>query len=189
MERGAGPSTRKAKSLEPVTPQDVLNSLMNDGTFDSLRHKIINQLKHNVSPPPSPLSQTLIRSAVSILSRTHARTQSSVPVPSVFHGLRSCQFVPFHPSSILVSSRRSCALSLASLYLFRPLSFLSGRFHPRNGTHQAFFSCDESVIERRIYNPRKIFSLSSSYHFPVGKLALLLIRPLGKVFRWNKIDS
>lgn len=31
----------------PVTPQDVLSSLMNDGTFDALRSKIINQLKTN----------------------------------------------------------------------------------------------------------------------------------------------
>eukprot|EP00250_Pteridium_aquilinum_P013415 c21328_g1_i1 orf=810-1367(-) len=32
---------------QAVTPQQVLESLMNDGTFDDLRHKIINQLKHN----------------------------------------------------------------------------------------------------------------------------------------------
>lgn len=31
----------------PVTPQDVLSSLMNDGTFDAFRSKIINQLKTN----------------------------------------------------------------------------------------------------------------------------------------------
>ncbi|KAH9316532.1 hypothetical protein KI387_025159, partial [Taxus chinensis] len=31
----------------PVTPKDVLTSLMNDGTFDAFRAKIINQLKSN----------------------------------------------------------------------------------------------------------------------------------------------
>nr|DAD33132.1 TPA_asm: hypothetical protein HUJ06_011983 [Nelumbo nucifera] len=30
-----------------VTPEDVLESLMNDGTIDALRLKIINQLKAN----------------------------------------------------------------------------------------------------------------------------------------------
>jgi hypothetical protein len=31
-----------------ITPEDVLESLMNDGTIDALRLKIINQLKANV---------------------------------------------------------------------------------------------------------------------------------------------
>ena len=38
--------------MEPssiITPEDVLESLMNDGTIDALRLKIINQLKANVS--------------------------------------------------------------------------------------------------------------------------------------------
>ncbi|KAI5071485.1 hypothetical protein GOP47_0013736 [Adiantum capillus-veneris] len=34
-------------ATQAVTPQQVLESLMMDGTFDDLRHKIINQLKHN----------------------------------------------------------------------------------------------------------------------------------------------
>ena len=36
-------------SSSVITPEDVLESLMNDGTIDSLRLKIINQLKANVS--------------------------------------------------------------------------------------------------------------------------------------------
>lgn len=32
-----------------ITPEDVLESLMNDGTIDAIRLKIINQLKGNVS--------------------------------------------------------------------------------------------------------------------------------------------
>lgn len=32
-----------------ITPEDVLESLMNDGTIDAIRLKIINQLKANVS--------------------------------------------------------------------------------------------------------------------------------------------
>lgn len=32
-----------------VKPEDVLESLMNDGTIDAIRLKIINQLKANVS--------------------------------------------------------------------------------------------------------------------------------------------
>lgn len=35
-------------SSSVITPEDVLESLMNDGTIDSLRLKIINQLKANV---------------------------------------------------------------------------------------------------------------------------------------------
>ncbi|XP_074282331.1 uncharacterized protein LOC141606880 [Silene latifolia] len=37
------------KTMEPViiSPEDVLESLMNDGTIDALRLKIINQLKAN----------------------------------------------------------------------------------------------------------------------------------------------
>ncbi|KAI4342911.1 hypothetical protein MLD38_027474 [Melastoma candidum] len=34
-------------SFAVITPEDVLESLMNDGTIDSLRLKIINQLKAN----------------------------------------------------------------------------------------------------------------------------------------------
>ncbi|KAH7331664.1 hypothetical protein KP509_20G045900 [Ceratopteris richardii] len=34
-------------ATQVVTPQQVLESLMMDGTFDDLRLKIINQLKHN----------------------------------------------------------------------------------------------------------------------------------------------
>ena len=34
-----------------ITPEDVLESLMNDGTIDAIRLKIINQLKANVSIP------------------------------------------------------------------------------------------------------------------------------------------
>ncbi|KAJ0013469.1 hypothetical protein Pint_19612 [Pistacia integerrima] len=36
-----------ASSSSVISPEDVLESLMNDGTFDSLRLKIINQLKAN----------------------------------------------------------------------------------------------------------------------------------------------
>ena len=32
-----------------ITPEDVLESLMNDGTIDAIRLKIITQLKANVS--------------------------------------------------------------------------------------------------------------------------------------------
>lgn len=32
-----------------ISPEDVLESLMNDGTIDAIRLKIINQLKANVS--------------------------------------------------------------------------------------------------------------------------------------------
>ncbi|KAH9611293.1 hypothetical protein KSS87_023655 [Heliosperma pusillum] len=40
---------RLKKTMEPViiSPEDVLESLMNDGTIDALRLKIINQLKAN----------------------------------------------------------------------------------------------------------------------------------------------
>ncbi|MFQ6635280.1 hypothetical protein Gotur_010862 [Gossypium turneri] len=34
-------------SSSVITPEDVLESLMNDGTIDALRLKIINQLKAN----------------------------------------------------------------------------------------------------------------------------------------------
>lgn len=39
---------RRMGSSSVITPEDVLESLMNDGTIDSLRLKIINQLKANV---------------------------------------------------------------------------------------------------------------------------------------------
>ncbi|MQL86252.1 hypothetical protein Taro_018786 [Colocasia esculenta] len=35
-----------------VTPEGVLESLMNDGTIDAIRLKIINQLKANVAAAP-----------------------------------------------------------------------------------------------------------------------------------------
>lgn len=35
-------------SSSVISPEDVLESLMNDGTIDALRLKIINQLKANV---------------------------------------------------------------------------------------------------------------------------------------------
>lgn len=49
MDPGRGPptSSSSASSSAPVTPQQVLTSLMNDGTFDDLRHKVIHQLKQN----------------------------------------------------------------------------------------------------------------------------------------------
>lgn len=37
-----------SSSSSIITPEDVLESLMNDGTIDALRLKIINQLKANV---------------------------------------------------------------------------------------------------------------------------------------------
>lgn len=36
-----------------VAPEDVLESLMNDGTVDAIRMKVISQLKANVSSLPS----------------------------------------------------------------------------------------------------------------------------------------
>jgi hypothetical protein len=41
-------------SSSMITPEDVLESLMNDGTIDTLRLKIINQLKANVNICPFP---------------------------------------------------------------------------------------------------------------------------------------
>ena len=41
-------------SSSVITPEDVLESLMNDGTIDALRLKIINQLKANVFSPSKP---------------------------------------------------------------------------------------------------------------------------------------
>eukprot|EP00249_Psilotum_nudum_P006555 c19880_g1_i1 orf=173-712(+) len=46
MESGRNPPPPSA-SAASVSPQQVLSSLMNDGTFDSLRAKIISQLKQN----------------------------------------------------------------------------------------------------------------------------------------------
>ncbi|GAV77799.1 hypothetical protein CFOL_v3_21269 [Cephalotus follicularis] len=40
-------SSPSSSSSSVITPEDVLESLMNDGTIDSLRLKIINQLKAN----------------------------------------------------------------------------------------------------------------------------------------------
>lgn len=48
-------------SSSVITPEDVLESLMNDGTIDALRLKIINQLKANViSNEPLFFSQTKV---------------------------------------------------------------------------------------------------------------------------------
>ena len=41
-------------SSSVITPEDVLESLMNDGTIDALRLEIINQLKANVFSPTKP---------------------------------------------------------------------------------------------------------------------------------------
>ena len=41
-------------SSSVITPEDVLESLMNDGTIDALRLEIINQLKANVFSPAKP---------------------------------------------------------------------------------------------------------------------------------------
>lgn len=35
-------------SSSVISPEDVLETLMNDGTMDALRSKIINQLKANI---------------------------------------------------------------------------------------------------------------------------------------------
>lgn len=43
-----------------ITPEDVLESLMNDGTVDALRLKIINQLKANVCSFFPPFSISLL---------------------------------------------------------------------------------------------------------------------------------
>ncbi|GKV16824.1 hypothetical protein SLEP1_g27404 [Rubroshorea leprosula] len=42
-----GSECKMASSSSVITPEDVLESLMNDGTIDALRSKIINQLKAN----------------------------------------------------------------------------------------------------------------------------------------------
>lgn len=42
------PENRIMGSSSVISPEDVLESLMNDGTIDALRLKIINQLKANV---------------------------------------------------------------------------------------------------------------------------------------------
>lgn len=42
----------ESSSSQPIiSPEDVLESLMNDGTIDAIRLKIITQLKANVSSP------------------------------------------------------------------------------------------------------------------------------------------
>lgn len=46
----------------PVSPEQVLKTLMNDGHFDSLRVKILNQLKQSVSFIVTPL--VLLRCAI-----------------------------------------------------------------------------------------------------------------------------
>jgi hypothetical protein len=46
-------------SSSVINPEDVLESLMNDGTIDALRLKIINQLKGNVNICHSPLFSLL----------------------------------------------------------------------------------------------------------------------------------
>lgn len=52
----------------PVSPEQVLKTLMNDGHFDSLRVKILNQLKQSVSfiVTPSVLLRCVIRSREAI---------------------------------------------------------------------------------------------------------------------------
>jgi NAD/NADP transhydrogenase beta subunit len=47
-------SASTSSSTSIITPEDVLESLMNDGTIDALRLKIINQLKANVRSSPFP---------------------------------------------------------------------------------------------------------------------------------------
>jgi hypothetical protein len=47
-------SASTSSSTSIITPEDVLESLMNDGTIDALRLKIINQLKANVRFSPFP---------------------------------------------------------------------------------------------------------------------------------------
>lgn len=44
-----------------ITPEDVLESLMNDGTIDALRLKIINQLKANVGESTLSICRTVFR--------------------------------------------------------------------------------------------------------------------------------
>lgn len=51
-------SASTSSSTSIITPEDVLESLMNDGTIDALRLKIINQLKAN-----EELKNTAIRMA------------------------------------------------------------------------------------------------------------------------------
>ncbi|CAK7340550.1 unnamed protein product [Dovyalis caffra] len=51
-------SASTSSSTSIITPEDVLESLMNDGTIDALRLKIINQLKAN-----EELKNTTIRMA------------------------------------------------------------------------------------------------------------------------------
>jgi len=48
-------SASTSSSTSIITPEDVLESLMNDGTIDALRLKIINQLKANVRFSPFSL--------------------------------------------------------------------------------------------------------------------------------------
>lgn len=47
-------------SSSVITPEDVLESLMNDGTIDSIRLKIINQLKANVILFLSPVDFSIL---------------------------------------------------------------------------------------------------------------------------------
>ena len=47
-------SASTSSSTSIITPEDVLESLMNDGTIDALRLKIINQLKANARLSPFP---------------------------------------------------------------------------------------------------------------------------------------
>ncbi|CAN8244756.1 unnamed protein product [Cochlearia groenlandica] len=60
-------------SSSVITPEDVLESLMNDGTIDSLRLKIINQLKAN-----EELKSTTIKMAEEskVLNTTGAEKQT-----------------------------------------------------------------------------------------------------------------
>lgn len=47
-------------SASVISPEDVLESLMNDGTIDALRLKIINQLKANVRKASSVFPSGLL---------------------------------------------------------------------------------------------------------------------------------
>ncbi|GLJ38914.1 hypothetical protein SUGI_0793280 [Cryptomeria japonica] len=66
----------------PVTPQDVLSSLMNDGTFDAFRAKIINQLKTNEELKKETISMV---EKSKVLNTTGAENKSK---RDLFDGLR-----------------------------------------------------------------------------------------------------
>ncbi|KAJ4830032.1 hypothetical protein Tsubulata_032928 [Turnera subulata] len=78
----ASTSTSGSTASSIITPEDVLESLMNDGTIDALRLKIINQLKAN-----EELKTTAIRMAEQskVLSTPGAEKQTK---RELFDGLR-----------------------------------------------------------------------------------------------------